>query len=85
MRTRRILAALLTLSIVVSGPGLARTGNAQPAPPAPPGAQPRHLRHPLRPAPSSHHPHLEPSPHRRRHLPPAIRRPLRCPRSRPRA
>src|SRR6188474_1896380 len=40
MSTRRILAALLTLSIVVSGPGLARTGSAQQAPPAPPGAQP---------------------------------------------
>ena len=36
MSTRRILAALLTLSIVVSGPGLARTGSAQPAPPASP-------------------------------------------------
>ena len=40
MSARRILAALLTLSIVVSGPGLARVGSAQPAPPAPPGAQP---------------------------------------------
>ena len=40
MSGRRILAALLTLSIVVSGPGLARTGSAQPAPPAPPGGQP---------------------------------------------
>ena len=39
MSARRILAALLTLSIVVSGPGLARVGSAQPAPPAP-GAQP---------------------------------------------
>ena len=35
MGARRILAALLTLSIVVSGPGLARVGSAQPAPPAP--------------------------------------------------
>ena len=40
MSTRRILAALLTLSIVVSGPGLARAGSAQPAPPAPPAGQP---------------------------------------------
>ena len=40
MRTRRILAALLTLSIVVSGPGLARAGSAQPAPPPPPAGQP---------------------------------------------
>ena len=32
MSARRILAALLTLSIAVSGPGLARVGSAQPAP-----------------------------------------------------
>ena len=40
MRSTRILAALLTLSIAGSGPGLGLAGSAQPAPPAPAGARP---------------------------------------------